>query len=1248
MRIILRDLECLFSDGPRFEQLLFDLVTAEGRRHGIPAAAILWDPRTTVADGGRDIIVSRSHSDDVDFIPRRPSVWSAKSGKNDLTKARLVDEITAASRENLQAHLSSGGIYVLCTPRPVKDGLETTLREAFLGITRPDGTPAYQSDQFVFYSASTLLNILNRDTGLAASCFPHVAATYNGCITVSEWEPTGTAGARVPFVAVGGRDDLINRIREHLRARSGPSVLHIGGLSGVGKTRTVFEAIHGQHEFKSALYLERFTPDTLGLIDKLKSRQSSCMTLIVDEFPIEQLSNLIEKCGSDPQLRVVSIGPVRRGERFSSENVVTMPEPDTTTEVLPIVDQAGSGLDRKVLRSIAEQSAHDLRLALLLVKATQRSADSIDLPLHDGAGLWSRICQLFRRDIDGVKDFERIYPLLTLAIDIGYHDLDRSELESLADFFGVSWQDLHAVVGRAVSVGLGHSSLHFFEAIPRALAIHLFQREVFDHVYPRFADLLKSVPHRLRRRIVERCQELTGVCREKVDEAITSFFQGELGGKEVTQLTSTTAARIFKAWAELDPRPALRWLRDCLESATEEQIAALDGRDLLYRGPSPRRQLVWLCEGMAAFGEHFANSEAILFNLWGVETERGIGNNSIGVWKGLFLPVLAFTEVPFPARARLLLDRLRDTTPQKADVVVDAVMGALATHFGGRCAPPHVVGGYLTPPQWMPKTAAELREFQVDLATQYLAVAERLPADIRVIAMEKAVNHLGAFHRLGVLGQLQTLLKRFGKDLWCQAKKEASELIVFHDVKEVEGDGGGPGSLSELLAFEKDLSPTTLLERIEDVATRDTWDVAKRKEWDATNESGDPYAELASLLASTPLVLAQCEPLFSSELVRSDAALGMACGARDDADVFVATAEAWLQAGVCGGFLSGFLQGIARRCGCLPPRWSHQLDQVARAHPQLVADLTLSSEQSETGLSRLLVLLRRGQIRPASTFRLAFNSWTGAVELVGKAEVVNGLLHVPHGARAESLTVALKLGQVWGSFGKAPFSRDLSTVFVTVLAHTLGGTSETDAWVDVLTSLGRSEPIRALDLAAQALVRKTSGYGMPSELLLPLLKELSTAHPTEAMKLVGELLLEPTHSQMFGVLKFDGLFDAIGVDAVRAWIKDKNSEVVALIARHLNSPSVESGCPVVPPVTEWLFQEYWMDTRIFDAFCAGRHAFEIQVGTARDRRAALNALVEPFRHDNREWVRKWAEYEERLNKAEERWDAIDEENMERR
>ena len=188
--------------------------------------------------------------------------------------------------------------------------------------------------------------------------------------------------------------------------------------------------------------------------------------------------------------------------------------------------------------------------------------------------------------------------------------------------------------------------------------------------------------------------------------------------------------------------------------------------------------------------------------------------------------------------------------------------------------------------------------------------------------MEKAVNHLGAFHRLGVLGQLQTLLKRFGKDLWCQAKKEASELIVFHDVKEVERDGGGPGSLSELLAFEKDLRPTTLLERIEDVATRDTWDVAKRKEWDATNESGDPYAELASLLASTPLVLAQCEPLFSSELVRSDAALGMACGARDDADAFVATAEAWLQAGVCGGFLSGFLQGIARRCGCLPPRWS--------------------------------------------------------------------------------------------------------------------------------------------------------------------------------------------------------------------------------------------------------------------------------------------------------------------------------------
>lgn len=1247
MRLIERDLEDLFGQGEAFESLLYNLVSIESRYHGIPRSAITRDPRTTLRDGGRDIIISRGHDDVVDFIPSAPSVWSAKSGINDLSAAKLRREIAHPGHAQLRAHLAHGGVYVLCTPHPMSADRESQLRTAFTSIPGPDGVTPYREEQFICYSASAITNALNRHVGIIRTHFPRVARLFEGCVAVSEWDPKDLAGPRVPFVAVGGRASLIERIRLHLTSNNGPSLLHIGGLSGVGKSRVVFEAVHGRSEFASALYVERFTTDVYRLISQLQEREPSCLMIIVDETPLEELSSLRTRCGSDPRLRVVSIGPTRRDERLAHENVVVVPEPDTTAEVLPVVEQAGSGLDRKVLRSIAEQSAHDLRLGLLLVRATQGSVDCIDLPLEDGAGLWNRVCSLFRRDIAGIKDFECNYRFLTVAIDIGFSDRDQNEIESIAKFFGVPFESLLNVRSQATRIGLGYSSPHFFEAVPRALAIHIFEREVFDLIHPRIQDLLRAVPDRLRRQIVKRCQELNGECREKADRAISDFFYAELGGRDITQLTTVSTAA-FIAWAELDPAPALRWLRESLESATDANIAELDSRALLSRGPSPRRQIVWLCECLASFGRHFASCESILWRLASLETERGIANNSTGVWKGLFLPVLAFTEVPFASRAELLLDRLRDASLNTAPVVVDAVMDALATYFGGRCAPPSVVGGYLTPPEWMPKTAAELRALQVELATRYLEVAQILPADIRALAIKEAVNRLEAFHRLGVLGQLKSLLERCGDEFLREARQKASAIIVFHDRKEAKEDGDGPGSLQELLAFEMGLSPKTLLERIEDVTTRHPWDVAKRNEWDAAEKAVDPYAALAVSLSAEPLVLAQCESLFSSERVRSDAALGLACGGRDDAEIYAATVDAWLQAGVCSGFLSGYLQGVAYRSVGLPPRWSRQLDQLACTHPRMVAELTLAVEHTATGLSRLLSLVSEGMVQPSSMLRLAFKAWTEALDEARRMKVVTVLSQVPDEVRVEGLATALKLGQVWGNFGKASFGRVLTAAFETTLAETIGGTRETHAWVDVLTSIGMTAPLMALDLAANALVQCRTGDAIPSELLLPVLKDLAAAHPAESMKTVGALLLDPRHRLMFGVLKFDGLFDAIGVDAIRDWARDKDAESVAMIARHLDGPRIESGTPFVPPLADWLFHEYGMDSGIFDEFCAGRHAFEIRVGTARDRWTALNALLEPFRRDQREWVRRWVEYEERMNNEESRWDAVHEEDIDRR
>lgn len=1246
MRVFPRDLNKLFGQGHDFEQLLYDLVMAEARRHKLPSSAISWDPRTNVGDGGRDIVISGSHTDAVVLIPQDFSIWSAKSGKSDLTPGKLKAEIENPAHSKLRDHLDAGGIYVLCTPHPTHHDDGTALQEAFVTLSTTDGTAQYRPEQFVLYSAPQICDALNRYDSLIRSHFPEIAHLYNGCVSAAAWKPKELLGPTPEFVPVGARAAIIERIRAHLRSTEGPSLLHIGGLSGVGKSRLALEAVRNQDEFNAALYIERFSRDTVGHLEQLKARDPSCVMAIVDETPLEEVSLMFPRLGDDPRLRVVTIGPARRGERPQGANFLVVSEPETTAEVLPIVTLAGQGLPKNVLESIAEQASHDLRLALLLVKATQRNPAFINLPVLDGVGVWNRLLSLYAAELGAVVDFEHQYPYLTVAREIGYHETDKGELDSVADYFHTHREALFSVLVKAEQIGLGQTTPHFFEASPRALAIILFKRFMLDRIRPRLKEFMSGVPPRLQRSIIQRCQELSGASREVADRAINDFFLEELGDKDITQLVDYEVASKFKAWAELDPTRGLRWLVEALEEAPDDAIALLDEKTA--RGPTARRQLVWLCESLAAFESHFAKCEATLFRLSGVETERGLGNNSTEIWKGLFLPVLSFTEVPFSKRQSLLLERLTHATDKTAGTIVDALMDALGTRFGGRCSPPRVVGGYLTPPSWMPESAAALQVFQRDLAATFLATIDNLTPAVGIVAARKAVEHLGEFHRLGLLGPLRSVLDHSGAELLGVAKQKASRLLTYFTADEVAAGGEGPGTAAELLAFELDLTPKSLLQRIADTVTQNAWDVSERHKWNSSKDATDPYRALASDICSAPDTLAKCKDLFASERVRSDGALGAMCGLVDETDALTATVEQWLNAGVCSGFVSGYLEGVAHRHGALPSRWSDLLNEAVQLHPKMAADITLGSDHTKRGLHRLLEATRSGVIQPAILYRLAFTKWSDAMDDAAKVEVVASLCKMPETVRIESLSTALKLGQVWGSFGKAPYTPDLAGTLQLLLEQAIGVTREADAWVDVMTSVGITLPQQAIGLATMALVLGKPRQSIPDDLLLPPLKHLAASHPTLAMNAVGDLLLDPKHRSLFGMLKFEGLFDSIGLDAVREWAMDKPTDTIALVARHLDGPSISPGGPVVPPVADWLFQKFGTDGRVFAEFCLGRHAFEWRGGTAIDRRSALHILVEPFLNHERQWVREWAEYELKLNKEEEKWDALHEEDMERR
>ena len=114
---------------------------------------------------------------------------------------------------------------------------------------------------------------------------------------------------------------------------------------------------------------------------------------------------------------------------------IILPEPDTEVGVLEVVRAAGVGLPDEVCRGIAEQSGHDLRLALLLVRASRQLPAFRGIPIFNFDGVWERLMALFANRIGDPDRFRERYEVLTVSNDVGLTEDVGGEVGLLAKLF---------------------------------------------------------------------------------------------------------------------------------------------------------------------------------------------------------------------------------------------------------------------------------------------------------------------------------------------------------------------------------------------------------------------------------------------------------------------------------------------------------------------------------------------------------------------------------------------------------------------------------------------------------------------------------------------------------------------------------------------------------------------------------------------------------------------------------------------
>jgi hypothetical protein len=1238
MRANAQDLvdELTEPSGARFQHFVHALVVSEARSCRIPLYNIHYDNRVNVPDGGRDIIVNAQNSRRTRFIPRPPSIWSVKSGAEGADPSALRREINDPRHAELQEHLRRGHKYVWCALRHLSQGQRDAMVDAARKIESDLGL---QPNQIEFRWNEALAALACEHPNLLAVHLPGLSARLHGVHTLLEWQRSAGPGFGVGWVDFDGRSTVCQRITQHLLAREGPNVLHIAGFSGIGKTRTVFEACRSItftdprgreiRELEGVFYLARHTGLSPELYRYLEEEGRHAQ-LVIDEVPLSELDTIAGRVSHlSERVRVVTIGPALRldaGRRAADPNVLLLAGPTTEGGVLAVARSAGAGVPDEVLRSIAEASAHDLRLALLLVDAAVRLTEFRAQPVVDVDGIWARLMALFGSFIGDTARFRDCYEVLTASIDVGRAGRYADELRFLADHFHTPLPELERTISRAAQCGLAVATDSFFEAVPRALAVRLFQDRVWDSIRPRLSEFQAGMPERLLRRFVERCQECGGDVREEVQAALADLFLAQLRPADITQLIERGPSRLFQAWAEFDPDRGLAWLRGAVLQASPEQLLALRGGADGSGGWRGRRQVVWMCQNLASFAEHFEPCEDVLFRLAQFETEPGIGNNGTIVWQSLYWPAPGYTAAPFSARLPRLIHRLRTATAESLPLALSGALGSIAASPGTIPLPPRVVGGRVVPEPWQPKTYGELHRWQAEAGREIIDALRGLPEPLRQVGAETVARHLHDFIRLGLLPALRDHL--FRGDLSARLRRslvDALEERVAYFKKMVErGEERARPGFEELSRWLESLAPSDLATRVVGLTSREYWSVH-----DATG-SALPYDELARAVVDAPSALPDLADWLDSPEARSAGALGLTLGRHDINNRLAPTITGWLHSGRCGAVAVNYLVGASSRTNGLSPEWVAELDRCAAAQPALAARVTLAADPTARGFRRLVGLLDRLPApRSAFLHHLGYPQWVRILSADDRAQVLTALLEPGQSDDRFANEVALDLVANWSEHGKEPLQPGLVMPLLTVVQRVLTHPDRVQeyCWQLAMRLLAPHQPEPVIAALADTLASTRPGPPGRTDTTLELLIELAGAHPQAVMHEVGRAILDPQRRPIFGALIFRGLFEAIGLPVVQGWVELHGNEQVRWIARHIASPYLDDVArPIVPPLTAWVLESFEADERVFRDFCMGRHGFEFRSGPVESREE-LERRLRPFRDHPLRCVREWVDYE---------------------
>lgn len=794
----------------KLANLVQRLLSTEAQSADLPADGVHVATEITTPDGGEDARIQwEGGPERTEFLPGRLCSFQLKAGP--ISPAKAGKDVIArdGTVQPMVLHtLQRGGFYIMLSAQRYTRQQVHEREEAILKNLKSAGFTL--TAQIQFRDADQIASWVNARPSVAIWLLEQTQPGLIG--PFHAW--TNWAGRHEHDASPWIEDGRLGPFHERLRALIVPDrgVARVVGLSGVGKSRLVLEALGATPEEENAaprlsdlvLYAIESEAGTSALKNLVQSLAVSGMRAVVvvdrcSEETHQDLAAMTKRSSS--RLSLVTIDhEIPRGQLPLDTLLVDLAEPLVTDGILT---RLAPNLPSEDQRRLASFSKGFPQLARLVAEAWR---NDISIASATDEVLINRIV-IGRSPLDPALTREAAMLLSAFGlVGIGQPlDSDLVELAKLSRDRKPA--DLRAAYEELTRRGVAQRRGRLITLQPRPIALSLAERQWSQWSEAEWDNVLVgSLPEHLRKRAARQLSLLNTrpIATTVVDHVC------RLKGPLATIEGLAANHEVLSALAEIDAAIVVRLLERVLGKSAPDELRGIGG-DL-------RRNLVRALNKIAFLEATFERGARLLLALAVVENERW-ANNASGEFKSLFPVLLADTEAGPEARLRLVDEIIDEGHPAQLSLIVDALTEGSKTDFFSRSVGAEIHGSRPALEPWRPHLDKEVWDY-IRACSDRLADLATRSDDVGEKARKGLGHHFRGYVVRGLLDDVQRWVDivSAAQPYWPEA------LASLGDVLQYDAKSLTKGNTTKLRALIARLTPRSLDERVRFLVTEMPWD----------------------------------------------------------------------------------------------------------------------------------------------------------------------------------------------------------------------------------------------------------------------------------------------------------------------------------------------------------------------------------------------------------------------------------------